>query len=296
MIVEEVEFNTSYEPFSKEPEYIEANRAFIQSLPLKEESIVLDLACGTGALPDLIFEVIPNVSILGIDLSRESLLLAQQHFGISGFVQSDRGVISLTSDRLLLFIEGTADVLPVRDQCIDVIVMGNAIHNLPDTDKLLREVYRAIRPGGLFAFSSTFYANCYPPGTERFHHEWLKLALLYIMAKDTELKRQGRGGVRRKRGTVSQAFSRRWLSLEEWTDILRRNGFDVTQVFERPVVMNQRCFEKVGAYAGLASVLLSGFPVKLACEALVRTAGPALDAAGVTEVPRLWLEMGAVKR
>ena len=60
--------------------------------------------------------------------------------------------------------------------------------------------------------------------------------------------------------------------------------------------MNQRCFETIGAYAGLASVLFSGYPVHLASEALQETAGPALAAVGMVEVPRLWLEVTSIKR
>jgi hypothetical protein len=61
-------------------------------------------------------------------------------------------------------------------------------------------------------------------------------------------------------------------------------------------MMNQRCFETIGAYAGLASVLFSGYPVELASEALQVMAGPALKAVGVEAVPRLYLEMTAIKQ
>ena len=56
-------------------------------------------------------------------------------------------------------------------------------------------------------------------------------------------------------------------------------------------MLNQRCFETIGAYAGLAKVLLSGYPVKLACEALEKASAPTLVVIGMDEVPRFWLEM-----
>ena len=134
------------------------------------------------------------------------------------------------------------------------------------------------------------------PGTEKFNHEWMKQAARYLKRKDEEYRRQGLGGIRRKRGSKQRAFSKRWLSAEDWVEFLGRQGFRVKNVFERTVLMNQRCFETVGAYAGLASVLFSGYPVKLASEALQVTAGSALAAVGMEVVPRLWLEITAIKK
>ena len=54
--------------------------------------------------------------------------------------------------------------------------------------------------------------------------------------------------------------------------------------------------ETVGAYGGLASVLLSGYPVELASEALSASAGPAFAALNLTDVRRLWLEVVARKQ
>uniref|UniRef100_A0ACD5GSK9 Uncharacterized protein n=1 Tax=Desertifilum tharense IPPAS B-1220 TaxID=1781255 RepID=A0ACD5GSK9_9CYAN len=40
---DEIDIDTSYEPFSREPEYIEANRLLIEELPLQSVQGVLDL-------------------------------------------------------------------------------------------------------------------------------------------------------------------------------------------------------------------------------------------------------------
>jgi len=75
----------------------------------------------------------------------------------------------------------------------------------------------------------------------------------------------------------------------------RMLAYFIRSVHERNVQMNQRCFETVGAYAGLAEVLMSGFPVELASEALMAAVEPALKSIGAQEIPRLWLEEAAVK-
>ena len=51
----------------------------------------------------------------------------------------------------------------------------------------------------------------------------------------------------------------------------------------------------VGAYGGLAEVLMSGYPVEIASECLQEAAGRAFRNAGIKEVERYWLEVTAVK-
>jgi ubiquinone/menaquinone biosynthesis C-methylase UbiE len=290
--------NTSYEPFSRQPEYIEVNRGFIQSLPLLASHHTLDLACGTGTLANLIVDLFPAQEIVGLDLDRESLLLAGKHFRDLGLMGDDglkTATHAPTVKPKMLFLQGTADCLPLKDQCVETVLMGNSIHNLPDQDLLLQEICRVLKPRGIFAFNTSFFAGTFPPGTENLYHEWLKLSLSYIQAKDDERRRQGLAGIKRKRGTSHRAFSKQWPTPAEFTQLLLRHNLEVKWFCHRTIKMNQRSLETVGAYAGLACVLLSGFPVELACEALEASAGPAFEAMGLTEVRRLWLEVVAIK-
>jgi len=54
-------------------------------------------------------------------------------------------------------------------------------------------------------------------------------------------------------------------------------------------------FPEVGAYCGLAEVLMSGYPVDIASECLQEAAGRAFNNLGLTEVDRYWLEVTATK-
>ena len=291
--------NTSYEPFSRQPEYIAVNRGFVESLRIMQCNHIVDLACGTGTLSDLIVETYPATCIVGLDLDRESLLLGRKHFRDMGLM-GDEGRCASTATRprkpQMILLQGTADCLPLLDESVEAVVMGNSIHNLPDQDLLLREIHRILKPEGIFAFNTSFFAGTFPPGTENLYHEWLKLSLGYVLAKDEELRRQGLPDIKRKRGTSHQAFSKQWPTPAEYTRILLRNNFEVKWYCHRTMMMNQHSLETVGAYAGLACVLLSGYPVELACEALKASAGPAFKAMGLTEVRRLWLELVAIKK
>lgn len=287
--------NTSYEAHSAEPEYIETNRGLIRSIDLSRVGRLLDLACGTGLLTDLVLEVRPGVEVCALDLDRQQLQLTEERFRERDLYAGNGVVSRRPGAPSFLLVEGSADVLPFRDATMDAVLMGNSIHNLPDPDRLLREIRRVLRPGGLFAFNSAFYAGTYVPGTEKFHQAWVKEALLYVMNRDRELRAQGLPGLKRKRGTVSRASARRWLLPREWKEILERNGLSVCRVHEREVRMTRRSYETVGSYGGFASVVLAGYPVELACEALQAAVPVALAQTGFTTVPARWLEMAALK-
>lgn len=273
---------TSYEPFSKSPEYLEANREFLKTLHLPEAAHLLDLACGTGVMTDAALAVRPRLRVTGIDLSRESLLLAQEHFAAG---RPD-----------VFLVRGTADVLPFPDTTFDAGMMGNAIHILRDPLALAREIRRVLRPGAIFAFNSSFYAGTFAPGTERFYHDWVKEALRWIQEEDRALRARGLPGIPRRREARGGAFTNRWRTPAEWGALFEEAGFATVRLSERVVPMTGESFEAVGAYAGMAEVLLSGYPVASASAALHAAVDPALRSMSLTTVPRNWLEAVVVRK
>lgn len=304
--------NTTYEPFSREPEYLELNGEFIQCVVshLKVWDCIVDIACGTGTLTDLLLaelkprgavhsegaeqpKTMDRPKVIGIDLSRGSLKIAKDHFRQLSMLVPPKE----TYDGVrIVFVEASGDRLPMTDAVADIVLLGNAIHCFTDKDQLLREVYRVLRPGGVFAFNSSFYAGTILEGTERFYEEWMKEAFRYINRLKEERGYHGMGGDFRKRRRGRPAFSNRWWTAAEYRQALDKHGFDIIGITKRILRMSRRNFEAVGAYADLASVLLSGYPVELACEALQKAVGPAFEAAGVERIPRSWLEMIGIKR
>lgn len=291
--------NTSYEPFSTEPEYLELNRQFVRFVAphIGNWVCLVDIACGTGTLTELLLQE-PNQNqwsaggiekkIIGVDLSRESLKIARDQFVKSRLVTYG-GINHLPSleregRAQMILLEGPGDRLPIGDGIADMVLIGNAIHCFANKANLVKEICRVLRTGGLFAFNSSFYAGTIVDGTHPFYEAWMKQALAYLK------------GVPRTRGQVRPAFSNRWLSPTEYGQCLFENGFAVAAVTERVIQMSRRNFETVGAYSELASVLLSGYPVALACEALERAVEPAFLAYGASKVPRSWLEVVGLKK
>jgi ubiquinone/menaquinone biosynthesis C-methylase UbiE len=281
--------NTTYEPFSRQPEYIEVNKSFLQSLQLQDCETVLDLACGTGTLTELLLNFPSIKKIFGLDLSHESLMLACDHF-------TKLGLFRRTSNPNLIFLKGTADCLPLKNQSVDAVVVGNSFHLFPDQDLALREINRVLRPNTTFALNTSFFAGTYPAGTETLYHQWVKIALQDIQAKDRDRRKKGLAGIRRKRGTSHGAFSRKWPTPEEFVQLLEQYGFDVKWYCHRTIMLNHCSLETIGSYDHMDSVLLSGYPVEIACEALEAAAKPAFRVFGSESVRRLWLEVVAVKK
>ena len=219
-----------------------------------------------------------------IDLAAEEF--AQMGFDVRrGF---DLVVDVVLGKPVVTFAVGSADELPFPDGTFGCVTIANAIHMMPDKPKFLREAHRVLRPGGLFGFNSSFYAGTYPPGTERHGLLWLREATLFIDRLNEQLTAEGRGEelIRRVRGTTRAAFQNRWYSPDEWSSMLEAASFVVRDVHERVVMMDEHCLAAVGAYGGLAEVLMSGYPVDAASMALQATAGAGLKALDIEAVPR----------
>jgi ubiquinone/menaquinone biosynthesis C-methylase UbiE len=298
--MELMEVVTTYEPYAQEPEYIGANRSLIETLSLENVRRVLDLACGTGLLSDIVMELQPAAAINGIDLSHESLDIGRRQL-------REKGLLAETQDELearaaagkggMYMVQGSAmDIDHFADNFFDLSMIGNAIHLMPDKQQFLHNVSRVLKPGAQFTFNSAFFTGTFPPGTEGLYADWMKIALTMLLEKSAERVKNGEPPISRKRGTVGKAFDKDWKSPEEWTRMLETAGFEVTRVYKRPIPFTKRGLALVGAYAGLAEVLMSGYPVDIASECLQRASGPAFEKLGVDAIDRYWLEVTGVKR
>jgi ubiquinone/menaquinone biosynthesis C-methylase UbiE len=92
----------------------------------------LDVGCGNGAFTELIVNRCRPAAVLGIDPSEAQLVFARQR----------------PAGRVAEFRLGDAMALPVADAGFDAAVMALVIFFVPDPDKALAEMARAVKPGG----------------------------------------------------------------------------------------------------------------------------------------------------
>jgi ubiquinone/menaquinone biosynthesis C-methylase UbiE len=288
---------TTYDAFERQPEYIEANRAFVATLPLEGVKRVLDLACGTCLMTKLLLDRAPEACVTGIDISAPDLELARAEFREKGLYAetpealerapaAGRGAVHLR--------EGGADDLSAYGAAVfDFAMIGNAIHMLPDADRLLSEARRVLKPGGVFAFNTTFFAGTYGEGATGAYGDWLRAAFEILREKDEANRAAGGEGIGRQRKKGGRrAFENPWKSEAEWVDALARNGFRVDPPHRRIVMITREGLAAIGAYAGFAEVYMGGYPVAIASACLREAAYRAFpdDFKGI---PRYWLEVVA---
>ncbi|HIY82435.1 MAG TPA: class I SAM-dependent methyltransferase [Candidatus Rubneribacter avistercoris] len=98
---------------------------------------LLDVGCGTGALARLVLKQDPTCRVTGLDLAPN--MVAQARANLEGF-----------ADRVRL-VEGDSDRLPFREESFDAAWCNDSFHHYPDPERVAFEVWRVLRPGGLFA-------------------------------------------------------------------------------------------------------------------------------------------------
>lgn len=95
---------------------------------------ILDIGCGPGFyVRELLDEVGPHGSIVGVDASPDMLGLARQRCEGHGNVT---------------FRDGNATALPVDDGDFDAALCVQVMEYVPDPPVALAEIHRALRPGG----------------------------------------------------------------------------------------------------------------------------------------------------
>ncbi len=120
---------------------------------LKEGEIVLDLGCGAGL--DLYFyakSVDNKGKAYGLDISLEMLEKAKNN-------------MESVKINNVEFVLGPSDDLSFKDNFFDVVA-SNGIYNLsPDKEKVLKEVYRVLKPGGRTVFCEIVLKDKLPEAT-----------------------------------------------------------------------------------------------------------------------------------
>jgi ubiquinone/menaquinone biosynthesis C-methylase UbiE len=142
-------------------------RLFLKRVPLKRGDRVLDVACGTGIVARLVAPVVgASGQVIGIDISADLLRVAGANTPLSN---------TSSSSAPIQWRLGDAAKLPVEDEAFDLVLCQQGFQYFPDQAAALREMYRALAPGGRLAL-------CVARSVEAEHqpYQWAKFKALTL--------------------------------------------------------------------------------------------------------------------
>ena len=127
---------------------------------LKPGETVLDLGSGGGI--DVLLSarrVGPTGKAFGLDMTDEMLALAEENRRRSGLANAH-------------FLKGEIENIPLPDDSVDVVISNCVINLSGDKDRVLREAFRVLKPGGRFAVSDVIARGEMPAAIRRSMELW----------------------------------------------------------------------------------------------------------------------------
>ncbi|ESY70294.1 MULTISPECIES: methyltransferase domain-containing protein [Mesorhizobium] len=125
----------------------------VQGLSLEGRTI-LDIGCGSGGVTLHLVERHGAVHAIGFDVEQPVIEAARRR-------AAARGLTERAS-----FIQAPPGPLPFADRSFDVVFSKDALLHVADKDALFAEIFRVLKPGGVFAASNWMIGHDGEPSPE----------------------------------------------------------------------------------------------------------------------------------
>jgi arsenite methyltransferase len=128
---------------------------------LKPGETVLDLGSGGGI--DVLLSakrVGPLGKVYGLDMTDDMLALAEENKRKSGLTNVE-------------FLKGEIEHIPLPDNSVDVIISNCVINLSGDKNRVLKEAFRVLKPGGRFAVSDVMVRGEVPAVMKKSMELWV---------------------------------------------------------------------------------------------------------------------------
>lgn len=134
---------------------------------------ILDVGCGRGGAVNMIKELYPDTTVIGVDYNQENINFCRETFPDKQFIVDDAESLS-----------------NIRDNSIDIVTNIESSHCYINKDQFLDSVLRVLKPGGWLVWSDTYEMNI-TPGFETIEFENIAKNVLdsniYLMNKLLEV-------------------------------------------------------------------------------------------------------------
>ncbi len=125
----------------------------VEGLDLSGKTL-LDVGCGAGGVTMHLASAYDLAHATGFDVEAPVIMAAQSKAAARGL----SGRVS--------FVQGPPGPLPFADASFDVVFSKDALLHVPDKDALFAEIFRVLKPGGVFAASNWMIGHDGEPSAE----------------------------------------------------------------------------------------------------------------------------------
>ncbi|MGD0128214.1 MAG: ubiquinone/menaquinone biosynthesis methyltransferase [Terriglobia bacterium] len=167
----------------------------VRKAALPDGALVLDLACGTGDLSQLVLQSLPAATVVAADITQPMLETARRRCRCRA-------------------ICADAMALPFPDDLFDCVFVGYGLRNFPNLNGAIQEIRRVTRKGGMLV-SLDFFLPA--------NRLWRALYLGYLYAQGAFWGFLLHG--RPRTYTYIPDSLRGFISIEDFSWLLRRMGY-----------------------------------------------------------------------
>ena len=269
--------NFGFSKFSDNDFYSNVNKDLIDSLDMKSDLKIVDLGCGSGGISKIIIQNLNrinsvNSSIIAVDFSEISLKEAKAN-------------LKLVSDSMITFVQSRYEEFSskIKDK-VDLVVLCNAIHYLDDKELVIKDVMKILKPGGRFAFNSSFFNGAHPEHTLGFYRKWMFKAMR-ILSKEYNTRPV----------KAEKIESRVQLNPDQYKEILENCGMKIMSTKLREVDVPIDGWLDISGFKDFIEGVMPGVSLDVASQSLQKAVRDTFKEMKLNFVQRNWMEIVATK-
>jgi ubiquinone/menaquinone biosynthesis C-methylase UbiE len=122
---------------------------------------ILEVGCGRGGGLSYIYRYLLPSSATGVDLNKKAIEFCKKHY----------------SNERIRFLQANAQDLNFKDNAFDVVINIESSHRYSKMDKFLDEVYRVLKPDGVFLFADFRHKTEF----EKLNHQFKNSKFVHLM-------------------------------------------------------------------------------------------------------------------
>ena len=269
--------NFGFSKFSDNDFYSNVNKNLIDSLDIKSDQKIVDLGCGSGGISKIILEKLnrinsTNSSIIAVDFSEISLKEAKAN-------------LQSVSDSMITFVQSRYEEFSskIKDK-VDLVVLCNAIHYLDDKELVIKDVMKILKPGGRFAFNSSFFDGAHPEHTLGFYRKWMFKAMR-ILSKEYNTRPV----------KAEKIESRVQLNPIQYKEVLENCGMKIMSTKIREVDVPIDGWLDISGFKDFIEGIMPGVNLDIASHSLQKAVRDTFNEMKLNFVQRNWMEIVATK-